>query len=283
MSFWRAIATLCTLCFLALGVAPVALAQTAGEAQDQAEASDALRPKPDLSDVDAIRFLTDNDYPPFNYLDEEGALTGFNVDLARALCDELVVECDVRAVDWGQLVTALESGETDAVVASIRTSKGALVNLDFTDPYYNTPARFVALKETVLASTTPDALTGRKIAVVAATAHEVFLKDFYEGAEIIAFPDLGKAKDALLLGNADMLFGDGISLMFWLNGTASQNCCEFRGGAYADSRYFGEGVGIALRRGNRKMRNILNYGLERLRLNGRLEELYLRYFPLSFF
>ncbi len=48
-------------------------------------------------------------------------------------------------------------------------------------------------------------------------------------------------------GDVDLLFGDGISLAFWLNGTDSQNCCAFRGGPFIDSRYFGEGVGIAVK------------------------------------
>ena len=255
------------------------------EEQEQAspEASETMRPRPDLSQIDQIRFLTDSDYPPFNYLDEEGALTGFNVDLARALCEELVVDCDVRSVDWSQLVTALENGETDAVVASIRVSRENLVQLDFTDAYYHMPARFVALKEKPFQDTSPEALTARRIAVVAGTAHQAYLKDFFSGSQIVTFESNIKAEEALRAGEVDLVFGDGIALMFWLNGTASENCCEFRGGAYSDSKYFGEGIGIAVRRGNRQLRTVLDYGLERLRINGRLEELYLRYFPLSFF
>lgn len=255
------------------------------EEQEQAspDASRTMRPRPDLSQIDQIRFLTDSDYPPFNYLDEEGALTGFNVDLARALCEELVVECDVRSVDWSQLVTALENGETDAVVASIRVSRENLVQLDFTDAYYHMPARFVALKEKPFKDTSPEALTAQKIAVVAGTAHQAYLKDFFSGSQIVTFERNAKAEEALRAGDVDLVFGDGIGLMFWLNGTASENCCEFRGGAYSDSKYFGEGIGIAVRRGNRQLRAVLDYGLERLRINGRLEELYLRYFPLSFF
>ncbi len=84
-------------------------------------------------------------------------------------------------------------------------------------------------------------------------------------------------------GKIDFLFGDGVSLMFWLNGTLSVECCEFRGGPFTESKYFGEGVGIAVRKGNRKLRDALNYGLHLARSEGRFEELYLRYFPLSFF
>ena len=126
-------------------------------------------------------------------------------------------------------------------------------------------------------------MRGKKVAVVEGTAHEVFLNDFFPTAKIVSFSASVRARDALRNGEVDVLFGDGISLMFWLNGTSSDNCCEFRGGPYSDSKYFGEGIGIAVRRGNRKLRVILDYGLAQLRDAGRLEELYLRYFPLSFF
>ena len=82
-------------------------------------------------------------------------------------------------------------------------------------------------------------------------------------------------------GEVDLLFGDGISLAFWLNGTDSGGCCEFRGGPYLESRYFGEGVGIAVRRGNDLLRQAFNWALFRLWEKGRFTDLWLRYFPIS--
>ena len=82
-------------------------------------------------------------------------------------------------------------------------------------------------------------------------------------------------------GEVDLLFGDGISLAFWLNGTDSSNCCVFRGGAFLESKFFGEGVGIAVRRGNDLMRQAFNWALFRLWESGRFTDLWLRYFPIS--
>lgn len=76
-------------------------------------------------------------------------------------------------------------------------------------------------------------------------------------------------------------FGDGISTMFWINSATSRRCCEFVGGPYLATKYFGEGIGIAVKRGDNRMREVLNYGIARIRENGRYEELLLRYFPLS--
>jgi len=271
---------LALVCALALCLPSMGLAQEGESAPAEPESSDVRRPKPDYQDVERIRFLTDSDYPPFNYYDEEGALTGFNVDLARAVCDELVVECDVVPLDWAELVPTLKREEADAVIASIRPSKQTLEELDFTESYYHTPARFI-MRKGEFEEVTQEALRGAKIGVVANSAHQAFLADFFGESEIVPFERASKAMEALKEGEVDLMFGDGISLMFWVNGTSSQNCCAFIGGPFTESRYFGEGIGIAVLRGNRKMRQVLDYGLARVRATGRYEELLRRYFPFS--
>jgi len=241
------------------------------------------RPRPDYKDVERIRFLTDSDYPPFNYFDEEGALTGFNVDLARAICDELVVECDVAPLEWAELVPTLKRGDVNAIIASIRPSKKSLEDLDFTESYYHTPARFMTRGGGDTHVLSAEGLKRKKIGVVKGSAHAVFLRDFFGDADIRPYDRPVQTMLALKQGAVDLVFGDGISLMFWMNGTASERCCEFVGGPYLEAKYFGEGVGIAVKRGDRKMRDILDYGLERVRESGRYEELLRRYFPMRLF
>src|SRR5262249_17875508 len=75
--------------------------------------------------------------------------------------------------------------------------------------------------------------------------------------------------------------GDAISLAFWLNGTDSENCCAFRGGPYIDSRYFGEGIGIVVKKGNDTIRLALNWALFRVWGQGRFTDLLLGFFPIN--
>ena len=244
---------------------------------------DALRPKPDMRALEKLRFVTDSDYPPFHYFDEVGALTGFNVDLAKAICETLEVECEVKDVDWSEMFTTLESGEADAAVASMRISADSLARADFTTRYYATPARFVAQKTTELNDIRPETLQGMKIGVAKGTGHEAYLKLFFPNVAIASFDTADDAQRALKEGAIDFVFGDGIGLTFWLNGVSSEGCCEFRGGPYLDNRFFGEGVGIAVKKRNRQMVEILNYAIEQVHASGRYEELFLRYFPMNFF
>ena len=231
----------------------------------------------------AIRFLTDSDYPPFNYYDEDNVLTGFNVDVARAICLELAAACDIQVRPWPELLPALRRGETDAVIASHAISANALKAVDFTDRYYHTPARFAGKRNTGRLDATPEGLEGKKIAVTKGTAHEAYLRVFFRDSSIRAFDTPELARDALISGASDLLFDDGIGLAFWLNGTASKACCEFKGGPFGEPKYFGDGVAIAVNREDPQLKMLINAALRRMRESGRYEELVLRYFPLRAF
>jgi polar amino acid transport system substrate-binding protein len=237
--------------------------------------------RPDLSRVTAIRFLTGFDYPPFNYTGPDGNPAGLNVDIARMICEEIKAACTIQMRRFDTLLEGLEQNRGDAVIASIAATPEARQRADFTDPYYQTPARFVARKDLKIDQVKPETLEGKKVAVVAGTAHEGYLRKLFTDVDLRPYPTSEAARAALRSGAVDLLFGDGIALSFWLNGTDSAGCCAFLGGPFLESRYFGEGVGIAVRRGNDALRMALNWALFRLWETGRFTDLWLRYFPLS--
>ena len=237
--------------------------------------------RPDLSHVSLIRFLTEIDFPPFDFAGTDGNPAGFNVDLARLICEDLKVGCTIQMRRFDTLLAALGENRGDAVIASVAPTPALRQKIDFTDPYYRSPARFVALRDVGSAEVTPERLEGKKIAVVSGTAHEAYIKTFFTEAEAPSYPNADAAREALRRREVDLLFGDGIGLAFWLNGTDSANCCKFVGGPFTESRYFGDGIGIAVKRGNDTMRLALNWALFRLWEQGRFTDLWLRYFPIS--
>jgi polar amino acid transport system substrate-binding protein len=237
--------------------------------------------RPDLSRLNVIRFLTETDFPPFNFAGPDGNPQGFNVDLARMVCEELKVGCTVQMRRFETLLPSLNENRGDAVIASLAVTPDTRARVDFSDPYYRTPARFAARRDSPVDDPLPERLEGKKVAVVAGTAHEAYLKALFTEVETRPYPSADIARLALKKGDVDLLFGDAISLAFWLNGTDSENCCSFRGGPYMDSRYFGEGVGIAVRKGNDTVRLALNWALFRMWEQGRFTDLWLRYFPIN--
>ncbi|WLA82288.1 transporter substrate-binding domain-containing protein [Bradyrhizobium elkanii] len=237
--------------------------------------------RPDLSRLTVIRFLTETDYPPFNFTGPDGNPAGFNVDLARSLCDEIKVTCTIQMRRFETLIDALATNRGDAIIASMAVTPQLRAKVDFTDPYYRAPARFVSRRDNVMPEIRPEYLEGKKVGVIAGTSHEAYLKAMFTDAEIHSYPDNDALRAALRRGEVDFIFGDAISLAFWINGTDSAECCAFSGGPFVESRYFGEGVGIAVRKGNDLLRQSLNWALFRIWEKGRFTDLWLRYFSVS--
>jgi polar amino acid transport system substrate-binding protein len=237
--------------------------------------------RPDLSRLTVVRFLTETDYPPFNFAGADGNPAGFNVDFAKLLCDEIKVTCTIQMRRFETLIDSLAANRGDAVIASMAVTPAIRAKVDFTDPYYRTPARFVSRRDSVMDNVRPEYLEGKRIGVIAGSSHEIYLKSFFTDAEIVSYPNDDAVRQALRRGEVNLIFGDAISLSFWINGTDSADCCAFSGGPFLESRYFGEGIGIAVRRGNDVLRQALNWAMFRVWEKGQYTDLWLRYFSVN--
>ncbi|MCC3246594.1 transporter substrate-binding domain-containing protein [Methylocystis sp. WRRC1] len=271
--------------FGGLALLPFLAGATAGETPATAPPSfwDSNRTleKPDLSGVRQIRFLTEDDFPPFNFLSADGQVAGFNVDLARAICAELDVPCTIQRRSWELLIPSLDDNSGDAIIASLAINYETRKQVDFTAPYFLTPGRFAMRTDTTLKSASPDAIGDRPVAVVGGSRHEAFLKAFYPKATLVPFETPALARNALKAGRVQAHFGDAVTLSYWLNGAEAGGCCEFRDGPFTDPRFFGEGVGIAVKKGNNQLRRALDYALAKLARRGVFGEIYLKYFPVG--
>jgi polar amino acid transport system substrate-binding protein len=285
-----ALAVFLGLLGLACERAPAA-AQAQGAAEALRRAKPAVVPgfwdprrrpdRPDTGRMTVIRFMTEVDYPPFNFAGPDGNPAGFNVDLARMICEELKVACTVQMRRFDTLFDALNENRGDAAIASIAVSEQTRKRADFSDPYYRPSARFAARADSAILEVAPEKLEGKKIAVVAGSSHEQYLRTLFTEAELRLFRDTEGAREALRRGDVDLLFGDGYGLSFWLNGASSNACCVFVGGPFVESRHFGEGIGIGVKRGNETLRLAINWALFRIWESGRFTDLWLRYFPIS--
>lgn len=241
--------------------------------------------RPLLAERERLRFLTSVDYPPFNFLDARGRLGGFNVDLVRAACEELGLldRCQIEARPFSELLPALQKGEADAIVAGIAVNAQTRATLSFTETYFRYSARFVTRRDRALAEPMAVATNGKAIGVVEASAHGAMLQAFFPGARGVTFADRDLALDALRKGEVDAVFGDGVGLSFWLESEAADNCCTFSGGPYLSERFLGEGLAIALPKGEEELTRALDYAIGQVVVKKTFSELMLRYFPVSAF
>lgn len=237
--------------------------------------------KPDLSGLPRLRFLTTLDFPPFNFADATKRPTGFNVELARAICTQLdiVAKCEVQALPWDELEPALASGRGEAIIAGTAVTAQKRAQFAMTPSYFRFPARFIALKQAGLRIDNPASLAGKTVAVVEGSAHAAMLEAHFAQATPLLVADDAAARQALADGAAALVFGDGVSLGFYLVSTAAQNCCDFVGGPYFDPRFLGEGMGIVMRKADGLLLQAVEAALIETKRNGIYFDILARYFP----
>lgn len=238
--------------------------------------------KPDTSSLRVVRFLTDDEYPPLHFSDADGVLTGFSVDLARSVCEKLMLACTIQARRFDTLLDSLAEGRGDVVAAAISMTPDLRKRFSATATYLRSPARFVTLAQSALPELFPETLAGKRVGVVGGTAHEAFLLRYMPASQRRATQDLNAALLALRDREVDYVFGDGLALAIWLGGRAGSGHA-FAGQPYLESRYFGEGIGFILRPEDVVLKRALDYALQLLWDDGTYARLYLRYFPVSLY
>jgi len=237
--------------------------------------------RPDLSTVVRLRILTAVDFPPFNFTDQTGRLSGFNVDLAREVCAELKLEakCQIQALPFDELEKTLEANGGEAVIAGSAVNPERRQRFLFSRSYIGIPARFAKNRSVDIPGETASALTGRRVGVVKDTAHEAMLKAFFPGIIAVPFESDAEMAAGLKEKKVDAVFSDGLRLPFWVFSEASEKCCTLFDGPYLSEKFLGEGLSVMVRRTDPILVSAFNQAFAELSRNGRLQDLYLRYFP----
>ncbi len=237
--------------------------------------------QPNLAAVPAIRFLTTADFPPFNFRDQgTGELIGYNIDLAKSICAQLGVACTLQAWPWDQAADALGDNQGDALVAGIAITPENGARFDFSTIYIGLPARFVTAIGDA-AGFSVERLAGRTVSVRRGSAHQKFVERYLPDVKVLPVATEIEALAAVDEGEAYAYFGDGMRASFWLN--QNLDCCSFAGEPYFRPDLFGEGFSIAVPAGRDDLRKAIDWALLRIKRNGLLDELYLRWFPVGFY
>ena len=241
----------------------------------------ARMPRPDPDAFQAIRFLVNEEFPPFAFLDRRGLLIGFDIDLARAVCEVLKVTCAVQYRPFATLRDALLEGEGDAIIAGLSEDAPGADGLAFTLPYLKIPARFVARSDISFDPLAPPA--GEFVGVACNSAHKAYAERYFGQLSLACYANLQVALAEVRAGRIVAAFGDALTLARALGTEAYAECCAYAGGAYVDDGFFGRGMMIAVRADDVALRRALDYALREVYRNGTWAELYLRYFPLGLY
>jgi lysine-arginine-ornithine-binding protein len=232
-----------------------------------------------------IRIGTEGAYPPFNFQDSNKELQGFDIDVAKALCDKMKAKCEFMAQDWDGIIPALKAKKYDAIVASMSITEERKKQVDFTDKYYQTPARFATKKVGGFSAVTPEALKGKTVGAQSSTIHANYLEDLYKskGVTVKLYGTQDEANADLAAGRLDGVLADSVVLYEWLEKGDAGKCCQFVGPDIKDVKYFGEGAGIAVRKEDKDLKQQFNKALAEIIKDGTYEKLNKKYFPFSIY
>ena len=235
---------------------------------------------------DVVRIGTEGAYPPFNSIDENGNLVGFDIDIANALCDAAGYTCEFVVQDWDGIIPGLLAKKYDAIIASMSITAERAEQVDFTNKYYNTPAKFIKPKgmdldipEDVAAANA--ALAGMKVGVQRATIHENFIRDNFPDVEVVVYATQDEANLDLANGRVDLVMADSVALDEGFLQTDNGADFEFVGPDYNDPRWHGEGAGIAVRKGEPELLAGLNAALAQILADGTYKAINDKYFDFD--
>jgi arginine/ornithine transport system substrate-binding protein len=230
-----------------------------------------------------LRIGTEGAYPPFNLVDKSGQVQGFDIDIAKALCKEMGMEYEFKVQDWDGLIPGLLAKKFDVIIASMSITDERKQKVDFSNKYYQTPARFVAKKGTGI-TVSKEGLKGKKVGVQRATIHENFVRDMFGDAVTIkAYATQDEANMDLVSGRVDLVIADATVLLGGFINTDAGKRFEFVGPSYVDKKWFGDGVGIAVRKGDNDLRQKLNKAIDAIRANGVYQKINAKYFDFDIY
>ena len=228
-----------------------------------------------------IRIGVEGAYPPFSYVESDGTLKGFDIEIAMALCKEIGAECVLVSQDWDGIIPALLARKYDAIIASMSITEERKKKVAFSEKYYNTPAKFARKKGSEI-TISKAGLKGKSVGVQRATIHDNFITgEFGNSVEIKRYGTQDEAYLDALAGRVDLLLADSIAMEAGFLKTDNGKGWEFVGKGYSDPKYFGDGAGVALRKGNSDLAALFNKAIKSIRANGVYKRINDKYFPFD--
>jgi lysine-arginine-ornithine-binding protein len=227
-----------------------------------------------------VKIGTEGAYPPFNSIDAEGKLVGFDIDIANALCEAANFECEFVVQDWDGMIPGLIAKKYDAIIASMSITDQRKEVVDFTEKYYSTPAKFAAAKGSDF-DFSPEGLAGKAVGVQRATTHENFVRGEFPEVDVRAYATQDEANADLVSGRLDLIMADSMALLEGFLNTEEGQDFEFVGPDYNDPKYHGEGAGIAIRKGEDDLRAAFNEVIDQIRADGTYQAINDKYFDFD--
>ncbi|MHC1550868.1 ABC transporter substrate-binding protein [Phyllobacterium sp. K27] len=231
-------------------------------------------------DAPVIRIATEGAYPPFNTLNSDGTLTGLDVDMANALCEEMKAKCTIVAQDWDGIIPGLMASKYDAIIASMSITEDRKKQIDFTNKYYTTPLAVAVPNDSTLAGVAIADMKDKTVGAQAGTTQANYATDVYgkAGVDVKLYPTQDEAAADMTNGRIDALISDKFVVVDWLN-NAGKDCCKMLGDVPGTETE----AGIGIRKGDDALREKFNKAIDAIVANGTHKKIVAKYFPFDIY
>ena len=243
-------------------------------------ASAALAQAPNWS---KIRIGVEGSYPPFSQISPDGKLSGFDIDIAKAICAQIKAECSFVSQEFDGMMPALNAKKFDMIVASMSITPERRKAADFSDSYYDIPSRWVAKSGAFnFVDATPAALKGKKIIVTRNTPRAAYAQANFKDSEVLLVAKEADVTMELAAGRGDIAFVSSLAASAaFLKSPEGKGYAQVGKSISLGGAKDGGGVGIAMRKGEDSLRTKVNDALKAIKANGTYKKINATYFDFD--
>jgi polar amino acid transport system substrate-binding protein len=228
---------------------------------------------------DKIVIGTEAAYKPFAWVLPSGELTGFDIDIAKALCTAMAAECEIVNQSYDGLIPALRANKIDAIIASMTITDDRLKAIDFAGPYYTVPAMFIAAKDSGI-EVSEEGLDGKYVGVQRGSTMANYIEEKFPGASMQLYDTSDAANLDLASGRVDVVFADSAVLNEFLQ-TPDGAAFAMIGEPVEDPEILGTGAGIGIRKGEAELKQKFDDALKAIIASGEYKTINDKYIPVS--
>lgn len=228
-----------------------------------------------------LKVAIDPTYEPFTYKTSDGKPAGFDVDIANAVCNEIKRNCVFVEQVWDSMIPGLQARKYDVIVSSLSITDERKRVIDFSDRYYKTPSGIVVKKGTEYSG--PASLKGKRIGVLKGSTQEKWAMGELKPAGVTIVPY--EAQDQVYLdinaGRLDGTVADKVEVHGGFLRKPEGQDYGYVGHDQYETKYYGDGIGIGMRKNQKELKDQINQAIKTIRSNGTYDTIAKKYFDFD--
>lgn len=211
---------------------------------------------------------TEATYAPFEYMDDNGEVQGYDKEILEAIGEEMGFEVEMKNLGWEPTFNAVTTGEIDLGASAITITDERKQNYDFTDPYYQAKLLMVVKEDSTIASF--DELKDKKVSVQISTTGHIAMQELQGkgSSDILAYENLPIAIQEVVNGTTDAALGDNAVVLEYIKNNPDKKLKVIEDDSFAVDEF-----GFMVKKGNTEVLDVLNEGLQKIKDNGKLAEI----------